>query len=329
MHDGLVVKGVAGIICAAALAACSVWLNTDERQCRTDSDCITAKLGTVCVQQVCMDTATESSACGRGGCDAATGTETSASEVTNPCESDEDCAGKTPRCLNKGCVDAQTGDRWLCPPTDQPVKNSSVRFNFHVVDFLTRTPPKSVVAKACRNNDVACAEPVDTFTDTDQSGHVQLMLPTGFVGFFEVKSAAIDTLLYITRPIVRNTLSRDLPVPTVEAIGATASLLGYPYEMEKGLALIEALDCSDTPQGGIHFDSREGGNPFYLIDQTPNKDTLFTVYDEVNNSANGGFINVPPGFVQFSARVGLDGLQLGSFNAQIRPRTITFIDMHF
>jgi hypothetical protein len=53
------------------------------------------------------------------------------------------------------------------------------------------------------------------------------------------------------------------------------------------------------------------------------------VYDSINNTASGGFINVPPGFVEFTARIGTDGIELGSFNAQIRARTITFIDMHF
>ena len=323
MHEGLVVKGVAGIICAAALSACSVWLSTDERQCQTDSDCVTAKLGTVCVQQVCMD----SSECSGDACDPATSE--SQLPIKTTCSEDKDCGGKTPRCLNKGCVDSETAERWLCPPADQTVRTNTVRYNFHVIDFLTRMPPDHVVAKACRSNDVGCEEPVDTYTDESKTGNVQLTLPTTFVGFFEVKSAAIDTLLYITKPIIRNTLSRDLPVLTSDNVDLLASLLGYPYDMDKGLALIEALDCSETPQGGIHFDSREGGNPFYLVDQIPNKDTDVTVYDANNNSANGGFINVPPGFVQFSARVGLDGLQLGSFNAQIRPRTITFIDMHF
>jgi hypothetical protein len=139
----------------------------------------------------------------------------------------------------------------------------------------------------------------------------------------------MDTLLFITKPIVRDTLTRDLPVPTADTIDLTASILGYPYDASKGLALIDALDCSGTPQSGISFESREGGDLFYLVDQTPNRETPSSVYDPLTNSANGGFINVPPGFVKFSARIGLDGLQLGSFNAQIRPRTITFIDMQF
>jgi hypothetical protein len=172
-------------------------------------------------------------------------------------------------------------------------------------------------------------EPVATFADTTQTGHVQFSLPSGFFGYFEVRSSSMDTLLFVTEPIVKNTLNRDIPVLTRDTVDLTATILGYTYDQEKGLAFIEALDCSETPQGGVHFESREGGDPFYLVDQVPSKDAKMTVYDRNNNTASGGFVNVPPGFVQISARLGTDGLQLGSFNAQIRPRTITFIDMHF
>jgi hypothetical protein len=186
-----------------------------------------------------------------------------------------------------------------------------------------------VVAKACRNSDVGCVEPVAAFTDVADTGHVQFTLPSGFFGYFEVKSSAMDTLLFVTEPIVKNTLNRDVPVLTRDTVDLTATILGYVYDQEKGLAFIEALDCSETPQGGVHFDSREGGDPFYLVDQVPSKDAQMSVYDANNNTASGGFVNVPPGFVQISARIGTDGLSLGSFNAQIRARTITFIDMHF
>lgn len=323
MHDGLVVKAVAAI-CTLALSGCSLWLNTGERQCSSDTDCVEASLGTKCIQQVCMDT----SECSGDVCDAST----SSSEMgldMKPCGSDLDCDKERPRCLNETCVDSATGDQWLCPPNDQTVRPDTVRYNFRVVDYLSRKPPKNVVAKACRNSDVGCVEPVAMFADVAETGHVQFMLPSGFFGYFEVKSSSMDTLLFVTEPIVKNTLNRDVPALTRDTVDLTATLLGYTYDQDKGLAFIEALDCSETPQGGVHFESREGGDPFYLVDQVPSKEAKMSVYDANNNTASGGFVNVPPGFVQISARVGTDGLWLGSFNAQIRARTITFIDMHF
>ena len=331
MHDSHVVKGVAAIVGAVALAGCSLWLSTDERQCHEDSDCVKAQLGNVCVQQVCIDnTGDTHGECTSSDCSPSTSNSELGVNKTS-CESDSNCGGKTPRCLNKTCVDDETGNRWLCPPGDQTVKTSTVRYGFHVIDYLSRQPPKGVVAKACRASDVNCVEPVDMYTDMDETGHVLLTLPSGFLGFFEVRSEEMDTLLYVTKPIVKNTLNRDLPVLTPDTVNFTATFLGYDYVMDKGLVFLEALDCSGTPQGGVHFDSADGGDPFYLVDMQPSKDAKMTVYDAVNNSANGGFVNVLTGFNEFSSSIGSDDakIRLGAFNAQVRPRTVTFIDMYF
>jgi hypothetical protein len=248
------------------------------------------------------------------------------------CETDKDCASPlTPRCMNERCVSRTVADQWLCTSDEQSIKPNNVRYGFHVVDFLSRQPPKNVVVKACRSNDVGCMDPVSTWTDADGTGHAQFELPTGFFGFFDIASAALPTLLYVTKPIVKNTLNRDLPVLTSETVALTATVTGFEFDAKKGLALLEALDCSDTPAGGVQF--RMGGvemaEQFYMVDQVPSREAMATTYDEINNTANGGFINVEPGFVTFSARLGDEDLELGNFNAQIRANGITFIDMHF
>jgi hypothetical protein len=232
--------------------------------------------------------------------------------------------------LNETCVSNELASHWLCTADDQSIKPASVRYGFHIVDFLSREPPKNIVVKACRSNDVGCAEPVSTFNDTDGTGHAQFDLPSGFFGFFDIHSDAIPTLLYVTKPIVKNTLNRDLPVLTGATVQLTAQVTGFTVDSKKGLALLEALDCSDTPQGGVQFAVTSAmADQFYLVDQVPSRDATVTVYDEVNNTANGGFVNVPTGFNTFSARLGVDGLELGSFNAQVLEGGITFIDMHF
>jgi hypothetical protein len=101
-------------------------------------------------------------------------------------------------------------------------------------------------------------------------------------------------------------------------------LLDHPWDMDKGIVV---LDCVDAPQDGIHLESREGGDPFYIFKGVPIKDAQTTIYDPTTGTAEGGFINVPPGIVQFSAKLGTDpdASVLGMFNAQIRPRTMTII----
>jgi hypothetical protein len=322
MQDSFVAKWVAVMFSAAALTGCSFLIGTGDKQCKSDADCVRANLGSTCVDQICVDT----SECRDGG--ACT---SMAAVSAGKCTTDKQCSvAALPRCLNSNCVSNALAEQWLCSADDGTIKSSTVRYGIHIVDFLTRKPPKNIVVSACRSNDVACEDPVAKFTDTDGTGHAQFELPSGFFGFFEVRSSSLPTLLYITKPVFKNTLNRDLPVLTTETIQLTAQITGYEYDTSKGLALLEALDCTDTPQGGIQFSMTGAtGNQFYLVDQVPSRDAKVTDYDEVSNSADGGFVNIPPGFVTFNARLGEDGLELGSFNAQIRPNTITFIDMHF
>jgi hypothetical protein len=321
MHD-TITNCVVGLLCVAAATSCSALIQTNERQCKRDADCVEAKLGTICVDQVCiMDKECVGAECSM----------TNASASEGPCASDKECTNDAAaHCLNKSCVSDEIANRWVCTADDQTVRPTMVRYGFHIVDFLSRQPPKGVVVHACRNNDVACAEPVATFTDMDKTGHAQFDLPSGFFGFFEVLSDSLPTLLYVTKPITRNTLNRDLPVLTPDTLLLLSGAIGFSLDTTKGLALLEALDCSDTPAGGIQFDIVGGAaDQFYMVDQVPSKDAKLSAYDDTNNTANGGFLNVKPGFVTFSARLGANGLELGSFNARIRANAITFINMHF
>ena len=297
------------LVCAVALTGCSLLIGVDDKQCDVDADCLTSRLGLVCIEHVCMDTSNPS---------------------MGECTSDNQCGTSEPRCFRQNCVSQAVADQWLCPAADMMIKSSTVHYAFHVVDFLSGDPPKNIVVSACRNNDAACIDPVAKYTDGDGSGFAQFDLPSGFLGFFDVRSSALPALLYVTQPIVANTQGRDLPVLTPDALSATAAITGFDYDPAKGVAILEALDCAAKPAGGVQFKESVGtANQFYLIDQVPNREAKTTEYDASNNTADGGFINVQPGFVRFSAYWGVDGIELGSFNAQIRANTITFIDMTF
>jgi hypothetical protein len=302
MHDLLNANCVVGLLCVVSLSGCSLLVKTHERQCKKDADCVAANLGSLCVDEVCSE----------------------------PDECEGPACTMANAAVNESCVSSEIAEHWHCAGDDQTIKSSSVRFAFHIVDFLSRKPPKQIVVNACRTNDVACADPAGTFIDTDGTGHAQFDLPSGFFGFFEVHSEALTTLLYVAKPIVKNTSDRDLPVLSAQAVQLTAGVTGITIDPTKGLAILEALDCSETPAGGVQFNaSAETSDQFYLVDQVPSREATVTAYDELNNSANGGFANLAPGFVTFRARLGVDGLELGLFNAQIRANTVTFIDMHF
>jgi hypothetical protein len=254
------------------------------------------------------------------------------SEVPNgtTCETDRQCGGDSPRCMRGNCVSASVAERWLCDDDTKPLTVPKVNYSFKVVEFLSRLPPKNIVVSACRNNDVYCAEPVATYTDMKGDGMASFDLPMGFLGFFEVHSDAVTSLLYVTKPIVKDTKNRDLPVLAPSTLTLTASFTGFTFDQTKGLAILEAIDCTSLPAGGVQFKEGQGSmNQFYIVDQAPNRDQDVTVYDESTQTADGGFINLNPGPVKFTANWGVDGPVLGTFNAQIRANTITFIDMNF
>lgn len=218
---------------------------------------------------------------------------------------------------------------WLCPVSDA-ARGASVHYSFNVVEFASRMPVKGLEAKACTNSDVDCEKPLATFVDTDETSKVELDLPNAFTGYVEVKSEALDTLLYVTNPIVKDTVDRDLTVPTADTVALFATLLDYSWDMDKGIVVLEVLDCDEAPQGGIHFDSLAGGDGFYIIDEMPDKSAQMTVFDPAANTAEGGFLNVPPGTASFSGQSGADAsaVALGTFQAQVRPRTLTVIVLH-
>lgn len=324
MHDLWIAKRVVGLLCAPLLGSCLLLIDTTERQCKTNADCTSADLGTMCVEQVCVSAGCQGDSC--------TSTEPSRD---GKCENDAQCADSTPRCLNETCVSSQVGAQWICQAEDMVRTNNMVRFSFHIIDFLSRQPPKNIVVNACLSHDVACAEPVSMYVDSDGTGHAQLEIPAGFVGFFEVKSESLTTLLYVTKPIWKNTSSQDLPILSMDALKLTAQITLLTIDPSTGLALLQALDCSDTPAAGVSFKLRgegtETANSFYMVDQIPSLDAKLTTYDQISKAATGGFINVKPGFVFFSAYVGAseNAPLIGEFNAVIRANTITYIDMHF
>jgi hypothetical protein len=298
------------LACTAWLASCSILVGIGDKQCSANDDCTRANLGDICVDHVCVDRAVE--------------------QHPGTCDTDNQCGGESPRCMRGTCVSTSIAERWLCPEDKKPLDVPTVNYSFKVVEFLTRQAPKDIVAKACRFNDVGCAEPVATYTDTDGKGLATFAVPTGFLGYFEVHSDAVTSLLYVTKPINKDLRSRDLPVLSASTLALTASFIGYTFDTAKGLAILEAIDCSTLPAGGVQFKEGQGSpNQFYVVDQVPTREASTTVYNEADDTADGGFINLNPGPVKFSAYLGEDGPMLGSFNAQIRSNTITFVDMSF
>ena len=321
MRELLAVRITVGLVIGAA--GCSLLVDASDPQCESNAECVAAELGDRCVNRVCTGRVPER--CTGDDCDAATDLPAGSCLRDTQCEDDD-----APRCLGGTCVAVELAERWLCPEREKPDESAVVRYSFQVLEYVARKAPANIVARACRTNDVECNNPVAEFKDATGEGLVEFELPAGFSGYFEVKSDALTALSYLTKPVTHDLRDRDLQVSARSTVELLATRDGTVFEPDKGVALVEAFDCTDTPSGGVHFEESKGvGKPFYIVDSTPSSDATVSVLDEINNVADGGFINVPAGFVTFTARWGVDGPILGKFNAQIRESTITFVDMYF
>jgi hypothetical protein len=207
---------------------------------------------------------------------------------------------------------------------------ATVSYSFRVVEYLSPKVPSGIDVRACMRIDVECINPIATFHDNDGTGLVRLDLPTGFKGYLDVSSNLMHTRSYVSVPLLTDTMDRDLQLASTETVKALAVVAGQPLDPNKGVVLIEAFDCTNKPAGGIHFaENTSQSLPFYFVSQLPSPDAKETVYDESLNVSNGGFLNLPQGYVTFTAHFGDGGPKLGEFNAFISPNTVTYIDMYF
>ena len=290
-------------------------------QCNEDVECTDRKLGDKCVHNVCVTSSTP--ACTGDSC-----------AYDGTCKLDADCKNASePRCMRGTCVESSVAERFVCGEPQVSGLSENVHYSFQVVEFVTRKPPAGLVVLACRGSEVTCNDASARFEDKNGTGLVEFDLPFGFLGFFEVKSnVTLPALSYLTKAITSDFRDRDLQVASAATVGSLATIAGVPFDESKGIVMIEAFDCNRTPQAGVHFTESkraDSSTPFYLLNHVPSAEVKVSVFDEVNNVADGGFLNVLPSFVTFTARLGETGPVIGEFNAAVRANTVTYIDMHF
>jgi hypothetical protein len=305
---------------ALQLSACSALVDVSGHQCETDVQCRDRQLGDMCSENVCITAPLQMA----GGIQ-------ESPRRNESCVRETDCSAATPRCMRGTCVSQDVADMFLCrPPADPPIDAAPVKYKFKVIEYVMRVPPANITAKACRGNDVKCTNPIMPVSIAQDTGTVEFLLPSGFLGFFEVLSDAVPALSYLTKPIQVDTVDRDLQLSSPQTFMTFAMLDNAEIDDTKGVALLEAFDCQGKPVGGVHFESSVAGvRPFYIVNHVPNSVATVSSLDPVNDVADGGFMNVQPGFVTFTARYGVGGPELGKFNVSVRPNTFTFVDMYF
>jgi hypothetical protein len=314
---------MAGWLLALVIAAagCSVLVNVDKVQCSIADDCVRLGLPGSCIQGACSGTSAAPSACD----------DDCPNEVEpGSCKTDSECSASGSVCFKTGCANADTVAAFRCKPAmPGAAPPEQLTYGLRVREFVTQQAPKRMTILACRPNDVSCENPVARYVDDAGSGDVSLQLPYGFQGFLDLRSDDIVTeLFYFTKPYTEPK-SRLLLVATPQTVEILVGAAGYVSDPSRGLVIVEGYDCAGQAASGISFgDSDRGGARFYLINSAPNFESAVTARDEVSDLALGGFFNAVVGFTRISARIGEDGPLLGEFNVNVRPNTITYLEIH-
>jgi hypothetical protein len=322
-----------------ATQGCSFLIDVDKDQCMRDSDCDREGFVATCEENVCVRVEDDGpdpddEDCDGGRCETANDggmTESDAGALT---EVGDSCLGslrcvEDAVCFKDECVLERDVARFLCEP-EEPQPADTVRFTMPVRDFVSDAPLVNMRVLACLENDVSCADPIATFDDTAGTGDIVLDLPYEFAGYLEVRAdETLTSLWYFTKPLLEETNAKVLKAVSPSALTLLASVASLTVDNSRGVVILEAFDCTLTAVGGIHFEeSKKSAIPFFIIDGIPNKESTITVRNELENQAAGGFINATPGFTNFTARLGIDGPMLGSFNANVKANTVTYLDIH-
>lgn len=315
-----------GVLLLGLLCGCSLLIDVDRLQCESDLDCASVGFGARCSSGVCVATDPAPN-------DADAGMMMGRDAGPSPqslCGAIERCA-PSELCLDDTCWPKAEASAWVCDSPPEPNTSGVVSYRVQVLDFVTQLPGKDLTARACRINDIGCDNPLASVEDLTGSGRLELELPIGFMGTIEIDGDEMLTALYtFTRPLLKDTVAKDLLVVSPGALLALSGAAGFDIEDGRGLVILEAFDCSGVGAGGIHFsEDMQSAVAFYIVNELPNVKVTATVRDEDNDIAIGGFFNAKPGFTTFSAQLeDAEGPVVSQFNAEVRADSVTYLDLH-
>ncbi len=215
---------------------------------------------------------------------------------------------------------------WSClgSVTWDPPMAATVNYNVTYVDFITEELLLDLTAKACARTDTTCATPLDEQT-TDETGSVQLTLPTGvngFDGFIEVTGDGVAWINIVHRPLTEDEAFTE-GIITDSGMITLAALLSSTVDAADGQLAFAVAECGpgDPIGAKVTTSNTDAGTELgFLRDSLPRKDV-----DDTDATGFGAFLNVPPGPSTITATVGDTGTQIATAEVFIRPGFVSFV----
>ncbi len=225
-----------------------------------------------------------------------------------------------------------SGADWGCLDEPEPPAPAgtnfagAVRLSVPVVS-LFGAPLVDVAVNVCLPADPSCATPIASLSGLDEDGRVNVDVPTGFNGFFELRAAGhLPTVFYMRQPVLEDTdEARPLtPIPA-EGVEQLAQVLVTQFVAELGLVAVAVVDCAGARAPGVAFANDLGGRGFYFADGLPSVSA-----DSTDPDGLGGFVNVPLRLLEVEGRVAGDGRLIGRRSVLPRAGWLSIIQIrHF
>ena len=129
-------------------------------------------------------------------------------------------------------------------------------------------------------------------------------------------------LLFFNPPITRE-LEQAVQLPLIPStlVPALVQAAGAQFDPELGNLVVTGLDCDDARAAGISYTIRQHPDrvaPLYMTNGI-----LSNSVSETDATGVGGFVGVPPGFVDILAHEGEHGL-VGGVGVQVAASAISY-----
>jgi hypothetical protein len=216
-------------------------------------------------------------------------------------------------------------------PWPKPKGVGNVKFSIAVVDVTTEKPYVGTTVKACGKLDFPCAFPLDQQL-TDAAGLVSISVPTGLLGFDgyldltggknDSGSAIFPALWYPKPPVIADGFRNKVQFVSTANFSIFGLLTGTTIDPTRGHFVANAQDCGFSAAAGVSFtvDTADAQTrSFYFVGGVPSPAATAT-----DQSAVGGFVNLPPHLVLLTATsAAAGGKSMGSLTFVVRPGAFT------
>jgi hypothetical protein len=218
---------------------------------------------------------------------------------------------------------------WGCLDQPQPPSGPgpySVRIR--VVEVANSIPVQGAEVALCRRISPECATP-DARSLTDDDGQAAFEVAGGGSSFVRIITKNHPALppeqqllpaYYFFNPPIASDLNVNVSMMTSRLQQMFNRLVEVQQLPDRGMILVNALDCRGLPAPGVVFRSDradELATPFYVEGGVPIRSRSST-----NSNGFGGLVNVPAGITMVSGEIAASGRTLGEVSLIVWPNSL-------